>query len=251
MVDNCDKFYLVEQGDTCENIASKNNIPLQEFLRWNPQAGQKCSGLWASAYACVSVVGFKPTPTAPDSGVQTPSPAQPGMVDHCSKFYFVNPGDSCITIAAKAGISVEDFSRWNANVGSQCTGLWASTYACVGVVSAFRLKTRYHADCTGNVNNDVSVSDSVCVNTGCSVASLEIAADGYCPNGQVQISYWEQPGCVGKWFGYGYADKGQCRRVWTEGWKFKSLHLRCARAEDDCVSNRTCTIDPEPAGNLC
>lgn len=253
MVGNCNKFYWVNKGDKCDDVVAKNGIPLRDFLTWNPKVGSQCSGLWADTYACVSIIGYKPPPTStkPNNGVETPMPTQPGMVQNCNKFQYVNTGDSCTTIASKAGISVADVARWNPQAGSQCTGLWANAYACVGIIPAFRLKTRYHTDCTGNVNNDISVTDGMCINTGCSVGSLEIAAEGYCPDGQVQISYWEQPNCVGKWFGYGYAKRGECRGVWTDGWKFKSLHLRCAKKEDDCVSKKTCNYDPEPAQALC
>ena len=119
---------------------------------------------------------------------------------------------------------------------------------------AFHLKTRYHTDCSGNINNEVTVnnnSDGFCIDTRCSVGSVEIAAAGLCPGMQVQLSYWEKPGCSGKWFGYGYTSRGTCHKMWTDGWKFQSLHLRCAAEKDECVSKKTCTYDGEPAKALC
>lgn len=253
MVSNCNKFYWVSRGDKCDDVASKNGIAVKDLLSWNPKAGQGCSNLWAETYACVSIIGCKPRPppTKPNNGVQTPVPTQPGMVENCKTFYFVKSGDSCASVASKVGISTADFSIWNPQVGKQCTGLWANVYACVALLPAFHLKTRYHKSCTGAVHNDLSITGGACVNTDCSAASLEIASEGFCPNGQVQISYWEKAGCTGKWFGYGYADKGQCRNLWTDGWKFKALHLRCAKKEDDCVSKKTCTYDAEPQTNSC
>ncbi|KFG84795.1 LysM domain-containing protein [Metarhizium anisopliae] len=209
IIDSCDKFYWVNKGESCENVASRNGIPLHDFLTWNPKAGNQCSGLWANAYSCVSIIGYTPpTPAEPRNGVETPMPIQPGMVTNCNKFYYVNSGDSCVSIAASSGISESDLINWNPGAGKQCTSLWANTYACIGTLPAFRIKTRYHTDCTGDVYNDVLVRGGMCINTGCSVESLEIAAEGYCPDGQVQISYWEQPNCVGKWFGYGYTKRG-------------------------------------------
>ncbi|KAK9439750.1 LysM domain-containing protein [Metarhizium brunneum] len=220
IIDSCNKFYWVNNGESCENVASKNGIPLQDFLAWNPKAGNQCYGLWANAYSCVSIIGYiPPTPSEPTNGVETPTPIQPGMVANCNKFYYIKSGDSCGSIASNSGISVSDLINWNPGAG--------------------------------DVYNDVLVRGGMCINTGCSVGSLEIAAEGYCPDGQVQISYWEQPNCVGKWFGYGYTKRGQCRGVWTDGWKFKSLFLRCAKEEDDCVSQGTCSYDPEPDTSLC
>lgn len=100
-------------------------------------------------------------------------------------------------------------------------------------------------------HNTITVNDGVCIDTMCAVASLDIDEAGLCPGGQVQVSYWGQPGCTGKWFGYSYTSKGTCHRLWTEGWKFKSLHLRCASKEEDCVRRGTCTYSPQPVTNVC
>lgn len=129
----------------------------------------------------------------------------------------------------------------------------ATTSTSPAIQPAFHVKSHYHNDCTGDTYVDLSlpVNTNKCVNTDCQVASLEILADGACPDGEVQISYWEEPNCQGKWFGYGYASRGMCRRLWTDGYKWKSLNFRCAKKEDDCVSQKTCTEDPEPSSNSC
>ncbi len=100
-----------------------------------------------------------------------------------------------------------------------CSGLKTDYFYCVAQEDAFRLKTRYHSDCSGDVHDEVVVGrdQGLCVDTGCSVASLDIASAGNCPSGQVQISYWEQAGCTGKWFGYSYASRDTCRSLWTQG----------------------------------
>ncbi|KAK8147378.1 hypothetical protein G3M48_001738 [Beauveria asiatica] len=120
--------------------------------------------------------------------------------------------------------------------------------------TAFLLMSHAKADCTGDVANEVLVrsdSEGTCIDTDCQVASLDIASLGSCPDGQVQISYWQQPGCSGAWYGYGYSSRHACRQLWSGGWSFKSLHLRCAKQSDDCVSKKTCTPDPEPAHGIC
>lgn len=119
---------------------------------------------------------------------------------------------------------------------------------------AFKFKSKYHTDCTGAQHNDVTIpanTDGACVDLDCQVGSLDIAAEGSCPNGSVRISYWEKTGCQGAWYGYGYADKGTCRRLWRDGYVSKSVHMKCADPKDDCVIKGTCKADPEPSGNAC
>ncbi|EFZ03085.1 LysM domain protein [Metarhizium robertsii] len=255
---NCDKFYRVSEGDQCDSIEAKFGLSSAQFYAWNPSVNTQCTNLWLGYYYCVGVPGAvttppTPTPTKPANGIETPQPTQPNMVSYCSRFKWVNSGDTCANIAAQNDISLADFMKWNPDVGNNCQGLWANAYACVGVVG-FTLSTYYYIDCTGDVHNTQSVQmheDGACINTDCRVGSVKAIPQGICPDGQIQISYWEQPGCTGKWFGYGYTSRDTCRKMWTEGWKFKSLHVRCASEKDDCVSKGTCTFDPEPANNVC
>ncbi|KAK3338130.1 hypothetical protein B0H65DRAFT_512022 [Neurospora tetraspora] len=132
IVSNCDKFYLVKAGDTCDAITQSHGITLAQFLAWNPSAGSACTGLWANAYACVSIIGHEPTiittiattTTTAGNGIATPTPIQPNMVANCDSFYKVNSGDTCDVIAAKSGISSAQIISWNPSVGSGCTSLW-------------------------------------------------------------------------------------------------------------------------------
>ncbi|KAK8028333.1 LysM domain-containing protein [Apiospora marii] len=137
LVDNCNAFYLVKAGESCDDIANSHGITLAQFLAFNPAAGSTCSGLWANAYACVSTIGMTPAPpttTQPSNGVITPVPTQIGMVSDCNKFHMVENGQSCSVIASLYSISVAQFVQWNPAVKSDCSGLWSSTYACVGLL---------------------------------------------------------------------------------------------------------------------
>lgn len=143
MADDCNDFDFVEPGDGCQAVTDRNGISLVDFLSWNPKVGSDCLGLWANVYVCVGVIGGSgpsttdnptPTPTSPANGVTTPTPTQPGMVNDCNGFDFVNSGDGCKAVADRNGISLEDFLSWNPDVGSGCSGLWADVYVCVGVI---------------------------------------------------------------------------------------------------------------------
>jgi hypothetical protein len=56
MVDDCDEFHLVVDGDGCAAIADDAGITLDEFYEWNPTVGSDCAGLWLGYYVCVGVL---------------------------------------------------------------------------------------------------------------------------------------------------------------------------------------------------
>ncbi|POR34341.1 LysM domain-containing protein, partial [Tolypocladium paradoxum] len=118
IVSNCNAFFLVKRDDTCAG-----------FQQWNPAAGSNCGGLWADAYACVSIIGN--VPTKPSNGITTPTPTQPDIAGDCNKFYLVKLGDYCAAIASANGITLDDFLQWNPKAGRNCAGLWANAHACV------------------------------------------------------------------------------------------------------------------------
>ncbi|KAK3202550.1 hypothetical protein GRF29_161g1592546 [Pseudopithomyces chartarum] len=91
MVSNCDAFYFVSKNEGCQAVADKNGITVAQFLQWNPQAGSNYAGLWAEAYACVSIIGHTPskssitikssaTPTPTRCTVAHPEPTQPNSL---------------------------------------------------------------------------------------------------------------------------------------------------------------------------
>ncbi|KAM3548281.1 hypothetical protein ARSEF4850_009503, partial [Beauveria asiatica] len=116
------------------------------------------------------------------------------------------------------------------NLGTCTAAPEPSTEVCraaadAGTTDAFHLKTRYSTGCTGDVHNEVTVphGNGQCIDTNCAVGSLDIDNVGNCPDGELRISYWEQSGCSGKWFGYGYGSRNTCRTLWSSGSSFKSL----------------------------
>ncbi|KAL3299534.1 LysM domain-containing protein [Colletotrichum asianum] len=139
MVNNCDRFYFVQSGDSCAQIASNHGISVTELATWNNVGGAACGGLWANVYVCVRVIGATPAtavpaPPAPGNGVSTPVPTQPGMVGNCDRFYFVESGDTCVAIVSRYGITLTQFTTWNNVVGSGCGGLWANVWVCVHIL---------------------------------------------------------------------------------------------------------------------
>lgn len=139
MVANCNKFYFVNMGDTCDVIASANSISFANLLAWNPEVKSDCTGLWAEVNVCVGVIGFTPTTTratttSAGNGIATPAPIQPGMVGNCDAFHKVASGNTCATIASQYGVSVAQLTTWNPEIGAGCTGIWLDYYICVSIV---------------------------------------------------------------------------------------------------------------------
>ncbi|KAK2034889.1 LysM domain-containing protein [Colletotrichum zoysiae] len=143
MVNNCNRFYFVESGDTCARIASNHGVSVNQLATWNNGGGASCSGLWANVWVCVRVIGVTPTSavpappattTSPGNGISTPGPAQPGMVMNCDRFYFVVSGDACASIVSRHGITLAQFTTWNDVGGSACSRLWLNARVCVRVL---------------------------------------------------------------------------------------------------------------------
>ncbi|KXJ84880.1 hypothetical protein Micbo1qcDRAFT_154597 [Microdochium bolleyi] len=148
MTTNCQRFYKVQKGDTCDAIITAAGISGASFYAWNAAVKNDCSGLWSDTYCCIgtnagpSITLKPPTPTTTTTtttkpagnGVATPTPIQTGMVTNCRIFHFVKSGETCATIASARAITVQNFVRWNPAIGPSCTRMWANTWACVGLL---------------------------------------------------------------------------------------------------------------------
>ncbi|KAF6792018.1 LysM domain-containing protein-like protein 5 [Colletotrichum sojae] len=109
---------------TWQNITAPTGVTVAQLAAWNTQiGGGACTGIWAGYNICTGVIG----------GTPTPQPIQDGMMGNCKRFHFVQPGQNCDIISRQYGITVASFIRWNPAAGANCQGLWAQTYACVGL----------------------------------------------------------------------------------------------------------------------
>ncbi|PYH98159.1 hypothetical protein BO71DRAFT_282154, partial [Aspergillus ellipticus CBS 707.79] len=161
--DDCSSYWLVGVDDTCASIEDANSITQDEFLDWNPALGSNCSSLLENYYVCVLtpnatttggnltifpdnststsivtssslVTSFASSTTSSTTGASlaTPTPYQSGMVSGCERFYLVEEGNDCYDIALEANIAESDFYAWNPAVGTDCSGLEAGEYVCLG-----------------------------------------------------------------------------------------------------------------------
>lgn len=142
---SCVRFYKAKTGDTCDDIVSSyGTFKTADFIKWNPDVGDDCSGLLAGFYYCVGIPGTPTTkPTAKPTSTcnaKAPEPTQPGAACQCTKWHKVGSGTTCDGIISYEHIAAADFHKWNPKVGKDCTGLWAGYYVCVGVKGSTTVK---------------------------------------------------------------------------------------------------------------
>ncbi|KAJ8114046.1 hypothetical protein OPT61_g3980 [Boeremia exigua] len=138
IVENCDRFYKVQSGDGCDSIAQKNGITPVQLKSWNTEINTSCSNLWLDYYVCVHVPGAATPPTTTTTTGPSPSnsPLMPGVVGNCNRFYKIQSGDGCDSIAQKNGITPAQLKSWNTEINASCSNLWLDYYICTGVPGA-------------------------------------------------------------------------------------------------------------------
>jgi hypothetical protein len=176
MVDNCDKFYFVQGGESCTSVLGKNGILMADFLAWNPSVMTTCTGLWAEVNVCVNTIGHTPKPVATSTTTaptNLPSPIQTPVASNCNRYHQVaSASTSCQAIADYWGVKLADIKSWNPSLDSTCSNLKVGHHVCAGVLPA-PIKTpvakncnRYHqvasstTTCDGIAKyNDITLSD--------------------------------------------------------------------------------------------
>ncbi|KAK0736847.1 LysM domain-containing protein [Apiosordaria backusii] len=89
-----------------------------------------------------AVVPTSPTPpssttTTTPSGPKPPAPTHSGQPPSCDTWHVVVSGDTCATVAAKAGITLPQFLSWNPAVSADCSqNFWLDYAYCVHVASS-------------------------------------------------------------------------------------------------------------------
>ncbi|KAH7304175.1 hypothetical protein B0I35DRAFT_414653 [Stachybotrys elegans] len=86
-------------GTTCNAALSENGITLAQLYTWNTGVGADCSGITSTATT--------------GNEIATPSPTQPGVVNDCDKFDFVEPDQSCTDVLKANSSSLAQLYAWN------------------------------------------------------------------------------------------------------------------------------------------
>jgi hypothetical protein len=247
MTTSCNRFRKVALDDQCASIVAEAGISLADFYSWNPAVGSKCTTLWADNYVCTGIIGS--TPTQPvDNGVATPAPTQPGMTNHCNKFYLVKANDQCGSVASSQRISLAELYDWNPSIGRTCSSLWADTYICVGLLGC-KVSTTVSGRTCGRIGFPVAATGSGEISkhtSGPFVESVENCS-GNCLG---------TPGCTGFHFTAGSYCSLQYGPVsfTPNGNPGSSAYYEaaCATCPPTLPVANTCSLkSPEPAGKQC
>ncbi|KAK1845942.1 LysM domain-containing protein [Colletotrichum chrysophilum] len=107
MSSECAATYHVQDGDTCDSIAEAHSVPSRELLEANDHLDNWCGGIQVGQDLCL--------------------PAQCNL-------HLVTPDDSCDSVTAKYGVSIDNLSEWNPKIYIQCDGFnkTISGFICVG-----------------------------------------------------------------------------------------------------------------------
>ncbi|CAK7197530.1 hypothetical protein SEUCBS139899_000178 [Sporothrix eucalyptigena] len=143
----CNKWYLVQKGNSCVTVTHQFGITLAQFLAWNPAVSSDCTvNFWGGYAYCVGVGASVPststisrtTTTTTKNVIPTetkpPGPTMTGSPANCNNWYLVVHGDTCGKVESKFGISHDQFLAWNPAVSADCsTNFWLGEAYCVGV----------------------------------------------------------------------------------------------------------------------
>ncbi|KUI66076.1 hypothetical protein VM1G_02487 [Cytospora mali] len=142
----CYEWYVVQSGDSCENIEDQYGITLAYFRSLNTYVDAACDNIWADYAYCVNGVAAAAsssittttaaatTTTAPTSTrtyVAAPTSTVSGTTDECYEWYVVQSGDSCEKIDGLYDITLDYFISLNTYVDSACDNIWPDYAYCV------------------------------------------------------------------------------------------------------------------------
>ncbi|KAJ5710539.1 LysM domain protein [Penicillium malachiteum] len=172
VTDNCEFWANdISSTDTCAELESYFDASITELHAWNPSLLEDYCVLiegWSycvegpavtttaavATGTAVQVVSFyevsdfvtsttaASTPSSSGTATTTtvtatysggiPSPTQSGLTTSCTKYYYVENGDTCYTIQdLYLDFTLDEFYSWNPSISSGCVGLEIGYYVCV------------------------------------------------------------------------------------------------------------------------
>ncbi|OCH91734.1 hypothetical protein OBBRIDRAFT_791960 [Obba rivulosa] len=108
----CERFYIVQVGDTCNAISAAQNVSTFQLALINPEIDPLCDNLFADEQICLGIAG-----------------------EDCETVHVVQAGDSCANIAEAAGIQLSTLLANNPNVNPICTNIGVGEVLCTANVT--------------------------------------------------------------------------------------------------------------------
>lgn len=191
---NCNKLYLVQDGDDCSKPQTAGGITVDQFFTWNPHVSRDClNNFWPTYYYCIGVGAAVSTsttaiPTSMSTAMPTttsissttnetysirdptstwiitsktigtewpPKETQPGQPGHCIDWHLVGVTETCQTILNRfSSLTINDFLDWNPSLLDDCSGLTIGYFVCV------RIQPRNSLTLTFNPTGPAEIPDS-------------------------------------------------------------------------------------------
>ncbi|CAN9387616.1 unnamed protein product [Alternaria alternata] len=157
-IKNTCKVYTVQPADTCELMASSNNITIAQLKAWNPIINAGCHNLYKmnGTSICISNPGVAYVtppampPLAPSTAVSAapvPTNAKDESNRQCGQWYNVESGDYCNLVTMRYAIAMADFVFLNPSINANCTNLLLDISYCVapvGDINTYSGRPGYH-----------------------------------------------------------------------------------------------------------
>lgn len=181
---------------TCTLLAeqysnSTYNVTTLQFFSWNQNIQGSCDDLaiqrvckgapggtfaspTASIYAPTGTGGYYTTATAA-------VPTQSGSIADCGLYYEVVSGDTCSTVALRAGINFTQLQEYNTYLSDDCTNLWLNYDVCVAPVTPSTLST--DGTCGPGVSCTNTTFGSCCSTSGYCGSTSDYCGAGNCQSG--------------------------------------------------------------------
>ncbi|THH27956.1 hypothetical protein EUX98_g6224 [Antrodiella citrinella] len=112
-VANCDREYVVQSGDFCDEISAAQNVSTFQLAEVNSAViDPLCDNLFPGETICLGVTG-----------------------QDCDVVHVVAEGDNCIAIAANASITESLLLTNNPNVNAECSNIGIGEVLCTANVT--------------------------------------------------------------------------------------------------------------------
>ncbi|TFY57896.1 hypothetical protein EVG20_g8362 [Dentipellis fragilis] len=105
---NCDRFYAVNSGDTCDAISATQHVSTYQLATVNAdKIDPACDNIFPGEVLCLGLAG-----------------------EDCKTTYVVTDVDTCATITTANNVTLTTLLANNPNVNTQCSNIYPGEVLC-------------------------------------------------------------------------------------------------------------------------